>query len=248
MDADFKGIGNGYKADIIVHVLPTYDEPARCKEFRRVRTSRFLFATQVAEHYDVVCILDADMVAIRDLSVLFGMARSGDAILVGSNNTLLRYLKKDFSEFGLVVPDDINVVHPTFCTVPMFINPSNEVNKQYLLNIWNNPSGNDLDVNNLVAEQMGIMNKIFLIPSYISTGIHHTFLKPETYIKDSGQGLYSHQGEPVYFLHGHLNDDRYLEELMTPMRKNYGYYEPYLICAQNCVNTLKKAYAEYTDK
>jgi len=225
------------------NVTRIIDEPPCDTEFRQVRTTRFRHAADVAkEGYKVVCLLDADMLVVRNFTKIFKMAESG-TILVGSNNTLLRYRKKDFDKMFVDVSDDINVVHPTFTTVPTFINPT--IHQEYLRAIYENKTGNDLDIPNLVAIQQNLMDQIYHLPSFLFTGIHHTMLKPETYVKMTDDGLYSHQGEPVYMLHGHLGDPKYLAELIKPMRQNYGYYEPYLKMAQSCINTLKEVYEKY---
>lgn len=220
-------------------------EPPCDTEFRQIRTSRFRHAVDIKSDYDVVCLLDADMCSVRKLDNIFRMAESG-TILACSNNTLLRYVKKDFDLMKVKVDPDIDVVHPTVSTVPVFINPS--IHEDFLMEIWKNETGNDLDIPNLLMESMGIMDKVFLLNSYAWTNIHHTMLKPEIFIrKTESEEYYSNQGEPVYMLHGHWLDDNYVKHLMDPMKKNYGYYKKHLECAENCIRTIKNEYSKYKD-
>jgi len=220
------------------------DEPPCDTEFRQVRTSRFRHASDISDRYKVVCLLDADMCCVRDFTVFFKMAEAG-AILVGSNNTLLRYRKKDFDHMHVEAPDDIDVVHATFTTVPTILNPT--IHKDYLTTIFNNKTGNDLDVPNLVACSMGLMKSVYHLPSYIVTNIHHTMVKPETGLKRTSDGLYSGQGEPVYLIHGHLGDQRYIDELIRPMEKNYGWHRKHIEHANNCIRALTEEYRKYAN-
>ena len=232
-----------YLKDKFTNVRQVINEPACDSEFRQVRTSRFRHALDVSPDFDVCCILDADMVSVRPMTNLFKMALGG-TILVGSNNTLFRYIKKDFDLMKVEAPADINVVHGSFSTVPMFINPT--LHARFLSAIWTNETGNDLDTLNLLVHSLGIYNdSVYHLPSYIVTNIHHSMLKMENHVKETGQGLHSHQGEPVYFLHGHLSDPAYHRQLLEPMEKNYGYYPPYIDCARDCIATMIKEYQKY---
>jgi len=232
-DEDFKEWENVTKVVI---------EPPCDTEFRRVRTSRFRYAMDIKDEFNVVGLFDADMCLLRDINKFFKMAETG-TILACSNNTLLRYIKKDFDAMQVDVNPRIDVVHPTFSTVPIFVNAS--LNEEWLTAIWENPTGNDLDIPNLYAESLRLMDKVFLLNSYAWTNIHHTMIKPETFARKTHNGLYSHQGEPVYCLHGHLGDPAYLKELIEPMKKNYGYYPKYVESAENCVKVLKETYDTY---
>lgn len=220
--------------------------PKADTEFRQVRTSRFRYAADIGAAdpgYEVVALLDADMLCIRNLDKFFRMASTG-TIIASSNNTLLRYQKKDFDKMHVQAPASIDVVHPTICTVPIFINPN--IHRPFLMEVFNNATGNDLDVPNLLLESMGLMqDHVFLVNSYAWTNIHHSMLKPETFIMHTQGGLYSKQGEPVYMLHGHWYDDRYINDLMEPMIKHYGYCQKYIDTARNCIATIKRIYDEY---
>jgi len=210
--------------------------------FRRIRTFRFELARQLAGQYKVVGLLDADMVLIRPIDNIFRMAEAG-TLLVCSDNTMLRFQQHHFDEFGIDVPDGFSKVHATFSTVPTFFNPS--MFDDYLERIWTNQSGNDLRCPNLIAAAMGLSARMYWLSSYSWTNIHHTMLKPETFIKQTDDGLYSHQGEPVYMLHGHWQDEAYVSGLMEPMEKNYGYHEKYLQCARDCIKTIQREYDKY---
>jgi len=232
-----------YLKDKHPNVRQVINEPPCDSEFRQVRTSRFRYALDVSPDFDVCCILDADMVSVRPMVNLFKMALCG-TILVGSNNTLFRYIKKDFDLMKVEAPADINVIHGSFSTVPMFINPT--IHAKFLSAIWENETGNDLDTLNLLVHSLNIYkDSVYHLPSYIVTNIHHSMLKSENHIKETDQGLYSHQGEPVYFLHGHLSDPAYHRQLLEPMEKNYGYYPPYIDCARDCISTMIKEYHKY---
>lgn len=225
----------------VVHV---HNEPPCDTEFRQVRTSRFRYAAELKDQYTVVGILDADMVTIRRITKLFRMAETG-TIVVGSNNTLYRYVKKDFDAMQIEVNPAVNVITGSFCTVPTFINPT--IHERFLRAVWDNATGNDLDVPNLLAHSMMLYKEyFFLLPSYISTGIHHSMVKPETFCLETDDGLYSYQGEPIYLLHGHLHDTQeYHKQLLEPMQKNYGYYPKYIDCTKQCINILYKEYMKY---
>jgi hypothetical protein len=225
------------------NVVNIYNEPECDSEFRRIRTSRFRYAAEISNEYKSVCLLDADMLCVRDFSNIFRMADTG-MILVGSNNTLLRYRKKDFDKMAVEVPEvpEVNIVHPTFTTVPTFVNP--KIHEDWLRAIWENKTGNDLDVPNLLSASLGKTNNLYYLPSYSWTNIHHTMLKPETFVRYM-DGYYSHQGEPIYMFHGHWLDDKYKKQLVEPMQKNYGYYPKYVECARNCIKLIESEYEQY---
>jgi hypothetical protein len=225
------------------NVRQVVNEPPCDSEFRQVRTSRFRHAADVKAEFDVCCLLDADMISVRPMKNIFKMAAAG-TILACSNNTLFRYLHKDFELMKVTAPLDINVVHGSFSTVPMFINPT--IQEPFLRAIWENETGNDLDTLNLLIHSLGLYdNSLYLLNSYCWTNIHHSMLKPETYLKATDDGYYSHQGEPVYMMHGHLHDPRYHAQLIEPMIKNYGYHKPYIDCARNCIGAMVKEYSKY---
>jgi len=224
-------------------------------EFRQIRTYRFKYAIELGEqhvkqqeayiddpHEDFsVLLLDADMCCLRKLDKFFEMAYH--TILCCSNNTLLRYIKKDFDHMHVSCNPTIDVTHTTFSSVPIFINPIRF--KNYLQEIWNNKTGNDLDVPNLVLSSMNLYDKMYLLNSYAWTNIHHTMIKPETFVKKTFDGLFSNQGEPIYMIHGHWGQQPYLEELIRPMEKNYGYCRKYIEGAANCINIIKAEYDKY---
>lgn len=246
-DIDVHVITINYEANFFnqyANVVVVHNEPACDSEFRQVRTSRFRYAAELKDQYSTVGILDADMVTIRPIHKLLRMAETG-TILVGSNNTLYRYLKKDFDAMQVEADSAINVVHGSFCTVPTFINP--RIHYDFLMSIWRNSTGNDLEIPNLLAQSMNLYRDyIFLLPSYISTGIHHSMVKPETFCRETDDGLYSQQGEPIYLLHGHLWDTQeYHKQLLEPMVKNYGYHTPYIDCTKQCIQILYKEYMKY---
>ena len=219
------------------------DNTKQNAEFRQVRTSRFQHAADVSSEFTAVMILDADMLCCRSLNPLFQMAVGG-TILVGSNNTLLRYVHKDFVAMQEDAPEDINVISGSFCTVPTVLNP--KIHYEFLTRIYASPTGNDLDIPNLLVHTLDLYKEhVFHLPSYITTGIHHTFLKPEVGVKETDQGLHSEMGEPIFLLHGHFGSDAYCAELLSPMEKHYGWHRPYIDQAVNKIAALRKEYMKY---
>lgn len=237
-------VGDEFKdlREVIVYHVPELPADTVNNEFKRVRTSRFKYAADLKDSYDTICLLDADMVLIRNIMPLFLMATSG-AILVSSNNTLLRYVKKDFDAQKVDAPDDINVVHPSFCTVPLVINPT--IHNAFLNAVWDNELGNDLDTPNLLMQAMGLMQFVFYLTSYSVTNIHHSMLKPDTFAREMDGTLYSQMGEPVYMLHGHWDDDVYVKNLLEPMVKNYSDFPRAVKIATDAIQTIKREYDKY---
>jgi hypothetical protein len=243
-----------------VHDVPEFPaaefpELQQAYSFRRIRTSRFLFAafcghlgghsgwkSPLDKRYDVVCLLDADMCMVRPINKFFKMAEMG-TILVGCNNTLLRYTKKDFDKMHVEVRPDIDVVHPTFCTVPTFVNPN--IHQDWLEAIWTNKTGNDLEIPNLLAQSMNKMNQVYHLGSENFLNIHHMQIRPETYAKATTDGLYTQTGEPVSMLHGHWADDSYRKQLLEPIVKNFSDYPKAISIAQGAINTIKQEYDKY---
>jgi len=227
----------------IVKIIP---EPPADTEFRQVRTARFRIAVELKDEYTVVGLLDADMVILRDLTSIFKMAESGTLLFTG-NNTLLCYRHRDFVRMQIKSPgEDTKVIMPTFCTVPTFINPT--IHEELLMAIWNketNPSGNDLESINLLIIAMGLLEDVYLLNTYSWSNIHHSMLKPETFSKMTDDGLYSHQGQPIYAVHGHWLEEAYVKELINPMIKNYSHVPKAIDTARNAINDLCKTFRKY---
>jgi hypothetical protein len=217
-------------------------------EFRQIRTHRFKVAAELGEQgFDSVCLVDADMLMVARISQFFAMVEAG-TILVCSDNTMLRYEAKHLRQHHLEAPDNFNVIHTGFSTVPTFINP--QIHKDLLEEIWTNPTGNDLETFNLIVLRRGYMeSKVVLLNSYQWTNIHHTMLKPETYVRRSvdmlGEHFISYMGERVYMMHGHWLQDGYVNELMDPMKRNYGDYPGAVFIAEESVRVLKEVYRRY---
>jgi len=224
------------------NVTEVINEPKVDSEFRQIRTSRFRHAADVADQFKTVCLLDADMLCVYNFEHIFRMVDTG-TILTCSNNTIFRYTKKDFDKMFVECDPTVNTVHTSFSTVPFFINPS--IHKDYLMAIFNNKTGNDLDIPNLLAITMGKMKNIFLLTSYQWTNIHHSMLKPETSVRKVDDGYLSRQGDRVYMFHGHWLDKKYVDELINPMIKNYGYHPKYIEGARNCIKVIEAEYAKY---
>ncbi len=230
----------GIQNSFVVTTCPKSDT-----EFREVRTYRFKFAIEISQSqgYDSIGLFDADMLLLRPIYQFFNMAKGG-AILVSNNNTLLKYEPKHFKEYGFEC--DRTVIWPTICTVPLFINAV--LHKDYLNAVWEHPSGNDLEIPSMLLPVMNLDNLVHYLNSYCWTNIHHTMLKPETFVKDTQDGLFSHQGDPIYILHGHWDDDNYVEQLIEPMKKNYGHIPKAVEIAENSIEILRRYYAKYKDE
>ena len=238
---------DGSEFDELGGVIPIRS-PKCDTEFRQIRTHRFKFAKELGEQgYTSVCLLDADMLMLYRISQYFKMAESG-VVLTCSDNTILRYEHKHLKEHHLESDEKFNVIHTGFSTVPTFINP--QIHADFLEEIWSNPTGNDLETFNLIALRRGYMDDtIALLNSYQWTNIHHTMLKPETYIRRSfdirGEHYISHMGERVYMMHGHWLQDNYVDELMEPMKKNYGNFPKAVFIAEESVKVLREVYRRY---
>jgi hypothetical protein len=214
-------------------------------EFRQVRTTRFRHAADMQGQFKVVCLLDADSLAVYNFEHIFRMADTG-TLLVCSNNTLFRYIKKDFDHMKVSAPDNIDCISCSFSTVPMFVNPNDALHQKFLREVIANATGNDLDVPNLLVHVLGLANKMYLLPSQNWTGIHHTNLKPEVGLKKVCDGFVSQLGERVYMFHGHhLDKEGYVKNLMEPMIKHYGWHQKYIDNAKQCINLIQEEYDKY---
>jgi hypothetical protein len=197
------------------------------------------------DKFKVVCLLDADMLCVYNFEHIFRMADTG-TILACSNNTLFRYIKKDFNLLFIDAPDDIDIVQTSFSTVPFFINPN--IHQKFLTDVWTSKTGNDLCVPNLIAAASGLMKQVYLLNSQNWTNIHHTMIKPNLFIKKVQDGYVSDLGERIFTFHGHWLDRTpggYIDELIRPMEKNYGYHRPYIETAKNCIRIIKEEYDKY---
>jgi hypothetical protein len=236
-------------SNISIHELP--DGMSWNKQIK----FRYKFACDLStQGFDSVCILDADMLCLHNMDLFFNIANSGTIVACADNmitkwnkEEIKKYFNEDVTEFTCDIQERVS-------NVPWFYNPqvSRITDMLYEMDNWDNHEQCDYTLLNYFMFKHKIMDITLVVNSYQFTNIHHTMLKPDTFVKDlydrHGRHFYSEQGQRVYMIHGHWNNQAYLSELMEPMKRNYSWHPKSIETAQNVVNILERVYKEFYDQ
>lgn len=155
---------------------------------------------------DAICFLDGDMLCANNFMRWFDLV-AGTDVIVGVNE----YFKWPLSMFqmlGIEFPDQR--MEWMCCNAPMFLVPRRnwrflesvrDANQNLMMKDSNLPA-DDLFTVNVAAWLAGVCIRIIHLPNYAWSGVHQSYLKPETRLQKNGIGWKSACGEKVYMIHG----------------------------------------------
>jgi hypothetical protein len=179
---------------------------------------RYALAYRVADCYEAICVLDADMFFTNDVTLFFEIASKG-FIVTGSNGMMVDFDKAYQEYYNCYLGAD-NIPYPKIHTsVPIFVS---EENTKWFIELWESIRKDHFD-DFLYLNMLGIKNdltrKMLCLPPYYFTGIHHWIWKPETSIRVKGGSIVAGTEELVYSIHGKFWDEPWKRDQMETMRK-----------------------------
>jgi hypothetical protein len=202
---------------------------------RFAKVTRFEYMIKMADHYDVVCLLDADlMITSHEFMNLFDLI-SGTDKLIGCNERFKWTVCSDQFMYYLddqPVFDEPTTLHKFMCSVPIIFDMKawRPVFEYYLRlasegyevkDAERKPMG-DMFSWNVSVKKNGRENDLILFPMETMTQVHYTNTDPfKRVINDNGY-WHSRDGDPVYSLHGRIDTDSWEPEHWRIFEQNHG--------------------------
>ena len=260
----FDLIGNKHDVKLIGYQLPAsftsqfsklgfqvdlYDVPeaeARLYggESEIVCRKRYWYAAEWGQAYDAVCVLDADMVMVRDVDQYFEIAaRCG--FIVGASLEQKRV-------YGHIDHHKVRgqqLIEPTWnprdiCCAPMFVDM--KVYGDLFRECWQifadgfpetNFKAPDMESFNLLILHRKLTDKVLLVSNPQFVGTNEKLLKP--YLRAIGQShdpapggkLWTETGDPIYVLHGQFYKKKWRKQQLLNRK---GCADTYLGGSANC--------------
>lgn len=214
--------------DRVVHV--------RSKEAGNCILWRNQVCLDLADYYDSIALFDADMFLTSSPMHFFGMAASGYPVLGNEDTIVDQGAFLDHQGRKLVDRFSDRIV----CAVPMFFSSTHarQVYSRFFELHAQLSNGGDLEAINLALSSLPeILDRAVIFPSVSFTGIHHTFLKPQTaYVTGQWRPnlatalpvipdafLTTRDAMRVYSVHGKYWDRAWVDGLLLPMHTFYAH-------------------------
>lgn len=176
---------------------------------------RYWYAAEWGKVYDSVCLLDADMLFVRNVDSFFEIAARCDFILGVTLEQKTTYGTDEDSHFHQRVLGEHMVKTPTWndkdmCCAPMFINAKTyeaQLKRSWEIFAEGYPETNfkapDQQALNMILVAQGLTDKVVLLPNMCWVGSNEKLLKPYTRMTVQQDGkIWTESGEPVYIIHG----------------------------------------------
>jgi len=202
---------------------------------------RMKFASELTD-YDAVCLVDADMFLLRDVTKFFKITSLTKNMIAVSDCTNILYDQSYLDRYpGILKGEFYNT--KTISSVPLFFCPkshSSVLQQAYNYGIDNNMTSDLLVLNMFLCSDPEIWNNMLILPAYAWTGIHHSQLKPETRIRKIIGQYVSEAGDEIYMVHGRWFDKNWVDGLKVTME---GYFKNHF----NMTNDQLPKYMEWID-
>jgi hypothetical protein len=174
---------------------------------------RYWYAAEIGKNYDAVCILDADMVFVRDPWQFFEIAHKTGFIVGVHKEQNKRYDDSHHLSKGTLLYDPNFVNDKDLCNAPLFIDAG--LYELPLKRSWEiftdgfpdtNFKAPDMDAMNLAFLEAGLHDKIIKLSNHSWLGTNETMLKPYTRVCGRTDGgnylLWTENGQEVFSFHG----------------------------------------------
>ena len=205
---------------------------------------RYWYAAEWGKHYDSICVLDADMVVVRNVDNFFEIANKCNFILgVTLEQKTVYGTDEDGHSHQRVLGEHL-VKTPTWnpkdmCCTPMFINAKTyeaQLKKAWDIFTWGFPENNfkapDQQAFNQILVAEGLTDNVVLLPNMCWVGSNEKLLKPYTRVTRQRDGdLWTESGEPIFILHGQFYKAVWRRQQLL---NRHGCAEGYLGYSVNC--------------
>lgn len=175
----------------------------------------------VLRQYDAVCMVDADMFCVRDLTKYFDIAAKANLIIGASDCVNIWYEESYRNHYPNILTEDFYNTK-TITSVPLFFSPRQH--GAVFENVYN------WGITHGVVSDLTVMNMflcrdkhsdLMVLPAHAWTGIHHTFFKPELRVRRILGRYVSEAGDEIQMIHGRWFDPRWIEGLRTTMAQYF---------------------------
>lgn len=195
---------------------------------------RYKFVDDLKEQYDAICVLDADMVFIRNPEMYFDIAyKTGFVVGVSKEqNKVYDDPHHQYNGKWLIPKGYYNEVD--LCNCPLFIDPKiwgNCLKRSFDIFVdgFNDMSGTnfkapDMDAMNISLIEAGSADKTIVMPGLQWLGTNEQFLKPYIRVTKNRGQFRTECGIPIFSYHGHLGHIKWrLNQLEARHRCAEGY-------------------------
>jgi len=198
---------------LILHEISEKDvEDSRgLSEF--VCRKRYWWAAEIGKDYDAVCIMDADIVFVRNPWQFFVIAHETGFTLGVHKEQNKKYSDEHHKFNGEFLWDPKFTNDKDLCNAPLFIDAKlyeKPLKRSWDIFIEGFPKSNfkapDMDAMNLTFLEAGMYHKIIKLSNHSWLGTNETMLKPYTRVigrMDGGKyRLWTENGQEVFSFHG----------------------------------------------
>lgn len=206
---------------------------------------RYWYAAEWGKDYDAVCVLDADMVIVRNLDNFFEIAQKCEQILGVTLEQKTTYGTDEDSHHHQRVLGEHLVKERIWntkdmCCTPMFINAKtyeSQLKKAWNIFTWGfkestNFKAPDQQAFNMILVAEGLTEKVTLLPNMCWVGSNEKLLKPYTRVTVQQDGnLWTESGEPIFIFHGQYYKKVWRHQQLL---NRHGCAAGYLGFADNC--------------
>ena len=210
-------VGQFENLSYTVHFYNVPEEEARQYggESEILCRKRYWYAAEWGKHHEAVCILDADMIIVRNLDNFFEIAAKCDQILGVTLEQKTTYGTDEDSHFHQrvlgehVVKDRVWNTKDMCCT-PCFLNARTyeaQLKRSWEIFTLGYPNNHfkapDQQAFNMLLVADGLTDRVTLLPNMCFVGSNEKLLKPYTRVTRQQDGnLWTESGEPIFIFHG----------------------------------------------
>lgn len=208
--------GTDWSFNLILHRHKFSDFEQFCNKRFQIQKARYIIsskksrykeAAEIFNSYEAVCMMDIDMMIVRDLSMFFDLV-TNTPYLIGCNERF-KWPLNSFKLNGDVLP--VTSMMWMLCNAPLFFDPRQNqrfINACYTTAndmehvVKPNEEPSDIYTMNVAIWLAGKTEDILPLPQYAWVGNHTGYFNyySRIFIKDGK--WWSFTGEPVYIIHG----------------------------------------------
>lgn len=184
---------------------------------------RYWYAADVGKEYFSICILDADMIFVRDPYQFFKIAHK-TAFIIGVHKEQNKVYNHDHHKVQNEKGFKEFIVDPKFwndkdlCNCPIFIDAM--MYERPLKRSWEifakgwpntNFKAPDMDAVNLCFLEVGLYDKIIKLSNHAWLGTNESLLKPYTRAVERNGNLFTENGQEIFSFHGQFYKKKWRE-------------------------------------
>ena len=197
---------------------------------------RYAFANEVGQDYKAVCVLDADMVFVRNPVIFFEIAAKTGLVLCAVKEQKQSYKEKNHQFKNKWIMPEGFIPEMDLCNCPMFVDAKvwgKAMQESYEIFIdgfnqmeGDNFKGPDMAAIQLKLSQYGAEGRTVGLPNVQWLGTNEQHLKLYQRVVGDGESLKTETGTPIYSYHGQYYHPRWRNcQLMNRNHCAQGYFK-----------------------